>query len=94
MKIFFISLALSFLNLCIAYAQDYSEQKEITNKVIQYFEGNQSEDIYNLFDDTMKSAITVEKLSEIWMSLPLQCGYWNLKLLILIYAWPSMLIKK
>lgn len=57
-----------------ALAQDYTTQKDITNKVIGYFEQDQTSEIYALFDETMQSAITIEKLSEIWKTLPAQVG--------------------
>lgn len=57
-----------------ALAQDYTTQKDITNKVIGYFEQDQTSEIYALFDETMQSAITIEKLSEIWKTLPTQVG--------------------
>ena len=56
------------------YAQDYSGQKAITKKVIEYFEKGETSEIYALFDDTMKSSITAEKLTEIWNTLPSQVG--------------------
>ena len=56
------------------FEQDFTTQKKITQDVIQYFEGNQVSEIFALFDDKMKSAITEEKLSEIWNSLPFKCG--------------------
>lgn len=74
MKVFFLYVAFSFLIFCTAHAQDYIEQKEITLTVIKYFESNQIVEIYNLFDDTMKAAITVEEMDKIWNSLPLKCG--------------------
>ena len=74
MKIFFTILVFSCTTFYTAYAQDFSEQKEITEKVIQFFEENQTGEIFMLFDDTMKGAISEEKLSDIWKSLPLQCG--------------------
>ena len=74
MKIFFVSAAFSLLTVCNTHAQEYSEQKEITTTVIQYFESNQIEDIYDLFDDTMKVAVTIEELENIWNSLPTKCG--------------------
>ena len=63
-----------FCGFSTVLAQDYSKQKEITQQVIEYFEGNQISEIYALFDDTMKSAISEQKLDEIWKSLPSQCG--------------------
>ena len=57
-----------------ATTSEHSKQKEITKTVIRYFEENQISEIYALFDDTMKLSLSEEKLSEIWKSLPLQCG--------------------
>lgn len=74
MKIFFIIIVFCCSIFYAAIAQDYTEQKETTQKVIQLFEENQTGEIFNMFDDTMKGAITAEKLSEIWKSLPTQCG--------------------
>ncbi len=56
------------------YAQDYTKQQTITKKVIEYFEKGQASEIYALFDETMKSSITAEKLTEIWNTLPSQVG--------------------
>lgn len=74
MKIFFTILVFSCSVFNAAYTQDYTEQKEITEKAIQFFEENQTDELFKLFDDTMKGAISEEKLSDIWKSLPLQCG--------------------
>ena len=61
-------------SFALVSAQNYEEQKEITEKVIEHFEANEISAIYARFDETMKAAIAEEKLSEIWKSLPLQCG--------------------
>ena len=74
MKIFFTILVFSYTTFYAAYAQNFTEQKEITEKVIQFFEENQTDEIFKLFDDTVKGAISEEKLSDIWNTLPLQCG--------------------
>jgi hypothetical protein len=69
-SLLFINLALLFS----ANAQDYTEQKEITKQVIGNLESENFSEIYTLFDDKMKAAISVDKLREIWKTLPLQCG--------------------
>jgi regulator of sigma D len=58
----------------ILLAQKHAEEFQITHQVINdYVSGNTSE-IYDRFDDTMKAAISLEKLGEIWPSLLKQCG--------------------
>lgn len=74
MKFFCTIFIFCFLYFSPVSAQDYVSQLEITQKVIAHFEVNETVKIYELFDDTMKGAITVEKLEEIWKSLPAQCG--------------------
>lgn len=74
MKVFYNLLILFCFSVPVVKAQEYIVQKEITQKVINHFEGNESDQIYALFDNTMKSSITAEKLSEIWQSLSVQCG--------------------
>ncbi len=68
----------SLLMLSLAWisvnGQDFTKQKEIAQKVIHHFEGGETDQIYALFDSKMKSSITADKLSEIWKSLPAQCG--------------------
>lgn len=54
--------------------QEYSEQKEITKKVVEFFQSEQFDEIYAFFDDKMKAALPTEKLKEIWCALPDQCG--------------------
>jgi len=67
-----------FIEFLILYggclAQDFSTEKEITNKVVLHFEVNEVTEIYNLFDDKMQSELPPEKLSQIWNSLSLNCG--------------------
>ena len=65
---------MGILSFSSVSAQDYATQLEITKNVIEHFEANEINEIFALFDDTMKGAITVEKLVEIWQSLPNQCG--------------------
>lgn len=70
-------LILILVNLIIIFsagAQEYAQQTDITAKVVSYFEQEQIPEIYALFDETMQSAITIEKLSEIWKTLPTQVG--------------------
>ncbi len=72
-KPFFLILA-HLIVIFSATAQEYATQMDITEKVIGYFENDQTSEIYALFDETMQSAITAEKLSEIWKTLPTQVG--------------------
>lgn len=72
-KPFFLILA-NLIVIFSAVAQEYATQKDITEKVISYFENDQYSEIYVLFDETMQSAISIEKLSEIWKTLPAQVG--------------------
>lgn len=72
-KSFFLILG-NIIIIFSAVAQEYATQKDITNKVIGFFEQDQTSEIYALFDETMQSAITIEKLSEIWKTLPAQVG--------------------
>lgn len=67
-------ILINFIVLFSVAAQEYTIQKEITEKVIAYFENDQTTEIYALFDETMQAAITKEKLSEIWKTLPSQVG--------------------
>lgn len=71
------ALFLVLIYFCFLFptmAQDFSAQKSITKNVVTYFENGQTLAIYDLFDETMKSAITAEKLAEIWKTLPSQVG--------------------
>jgi len=74
MRLLFVSALFLAISLNFSFAQDYQTQKEIPRKVIEHFETHKTEAIYALFNDTMKAAITKDKLAEIWNSLPLQCG--------------------
>ena len=74
MKLLFNSVIVLVISINSSLAQDHQIQKDITIKVIEYFETHECEAIYALFDDTMKAAITADKLADIWNSLPLQCG--------------------
>jgi len=74
MKFLYVIIFSNLFPLFSVKAQDYSEQKEITKKVIGYFKSGQFSEIHELFDDRMKTAITTERLNEIWKNLPLQCG--------------------
>jgi len=67
-------ITMLFLLPCQAFAQDFRMEKEITQKVILHFEVNEVAEIYQLFDSTMKSALSAEKLSNVWQSLTVQCG--------------------
>lgn len=73
MKIFYSVIIFSCF-IYTATAQDFTLQKEITQNVISHFEVNEVEQIYDLFNDTMKAAITAEKLGDVWKSLSIQCG--------------------
>lgn len=74
MKLLIVSTLILVVSLNYSLTQDYQTQKEITLKVIEHFETQETEAIYALFNGTMKKAITTDKLAEIWNSLPLQCG--------------------
>ncbi len=74
MKLLFNSVIVLVISINSSFAQDHQIQKDITKKVIEHFETRESEAIYALFNDTMKAAITADKLADIWNSLPLQCG--------------------
>jgi hypothetical protein len=72
MKIIYI---ITLIAICYsAVAQDFIVQKEITQSVIDHFEVNELDKIYDLFNDNMKAAITREKLGDLWPSLAAQCG--------------------
>lgn len=58
----------------LLHAQQYDSELKITGEVIDYFTMGQTSVVYNLFDDTMKSSLTSEKLVEIWTTLTAQCG--------------------
>lgn len=73
MKSIFTLLLISFVRLS-ATCQDFAEQKEICQEVIQQLEAGEFSQVYASFDSTMKASITVEKISEIWKSLATQCG--------------------
>lgn len=55
-------------------AQDYSTQKKITSEVVKNFEEGKASQIYTHFDENMQSSISADKLTQIWNSLPAQCG--------------------
>ena len=74
MKLIFLVAILLSVSIKPSFFQHYQEQKEITSKVIEHFEANEIAAIYELFDITMKEATSEEKLTDIWNSLPLQCG--------------------
>ena len=74
MKNLLFLILVNFFVIFSVVAQDYSGQKDITKKVVNYFESGQTSEIYALFDETMKSSITVGKLDEIWSTLPAQVG--------------------
>ena len=60
-----------------ADAQDFIYQKDITQKVIDHFEINEIGEIYDLFNENMKAAITLEQLGDLWPSLVVQCGEYH-----------------
>ena len=60
-----------------AKAQDFISQKDITQKVIDHFEINEIEEIYELFNENMKAAITLDQLGDLWPSLAVQCGAYH-----------------
>ena len=65
---------------CLAFttlAQDFTLQKEITQKVINHFEINEVDQIYEYFNDDMKAAISKEELGDLWQSLASQCGAYH-----------------
>ncbi len=74
MKVFMLTFIYALFCIVPLYSQDHSEDKEIMNRVIGFFVAGEASSIYNLFDDTMKGAITADKLTEIWTSLQQQYG--------------------
>ena len=74
MRIIILVVLFNIIPIISSLAQDYAAQKKITEEVVGYFEDGKYADIYALFDETMKSSISTEKLGEIWSSLPVQCG--------------------
>ena len=74
MNLFFICVFAISVSSNLTFSQEYKQQMDITKKIIGHFEANEIEEIYDYFNDTMKAAITKDKLTEIWNLLPLQCG--------------------
>ncbi len=73
MKSIFVLLVLSLAWIPVN-GQDFTKQKEVAQGVIKHFEGGETNQIYALFDSTMRASITADKLNEIWKSLPSQFG--------------------
>jgi hypothetical protein len=76
MRIAYIIVAFT----CVSYAvlaQDFTVEKEITQKVIDHFEVNEIDQIYDLFNENMQAAISKEELGIIWQSLAAQCGVYH-----------------
>jgi len=61
----------------LTQAQEYTEELQITGEVINHLSTGQTTKVYDLFDDNMKAAITLDKLGEIWPALLTQCGKFN-----------------
>lgn len=64
------SLAISFTG----YSQEKSEQILLSEKVLDFFQENETDSIYILLDAQMQSLFSANKLTKIWADLNLQAG--------------------
>ncbi len=72
MKKLFLSMLLCMISI-LAFSQD-SKNVEISKLVVNSFQKNEYSKILETFDQTMKTALPVEKLKEVWDQLNAQCG--------------------